>query len=331
MQICSKCVLDENFPGISFNDNGVCIFCQRHKKKEEQRELREKYKKKFDEIIEKNNQGNNYDCLVAYSGGKDSTYTLYLMKKKYNLNILALSYDNWFQSETALNNIKQVVKNLDIDLITFKPSFDVMKKIIKIVISHDIYSFKALERASSICSTCISLIRFMCFKIAIEKEIPIVIFGMSPGQAPIITSVVKTNSEMIRKMQDIILQPLYQQLGDIIKPYFLEESHFKRAGLFPYSINPLAFLNYDEKEILGIVHSLGWKNPEDTDANSTNCLLNSYANWIHKKQFNFHPYAYELARLVREGCLDRKIALEKINNTEDPEIIELVKNKLGIK
>jgi len=330
MQICRICVLDENFPGISFNDNDVCIFCQQHKKKEEQSILREKYKKKFDEVIDEFQGKNSYDCLAAFSGGKDSTYTLYLLKKKYNLNVLAVSYDNWFQSETALDNIDRVVKSLDIDLLKVKPSFDVFKKIIQTVVTHDVYSIKALERASSICTTCISLIRFICFKIAIEKEIPIIIFGMSPGQAPIVTSVVKTNPDMIRKMQDIVFQPLYNHLGDMIKPYFLEERHFNRFEVFPYSVNPLAFLDYDEKEILEIVHSLGWQNPEDTDANSTNCLLNSFANSVHKMKYNFHPYAYELAELVREGNLDRNVALDRIRKIEDTNTIQLVKNKLGI-
>jgi hypothetical protein len=171
----------------------------------------------------------------------------------------------------------------------------------------------------------------MCFKIAVEKEIPFVIFGMSPGQAPIVTSVVKTNPEMIRKMQNIVIQPLFEELGEIVKPYFLEERHFKKAELFPYSINPLAFSDYDEEEILKIVKSLGWRKPEDTDANSTNCLLNSLANLLHKEKFNYNPYAYELAELVRAGNLDRDIALNRINQAEDNKAIEIVKNKLGIR
>ena len=92
MQICKTCILDENFPGISFDENGVCIFCRQHKKKEEQQALREKYEKKFAEIIEKYKGKNSYDCLTAFSGGKDSTYTLYLLKKKYNLNLFIHFY-----------------------------------------------------------------------------------------------------------------------------------------------------------------------------------------------------------------------------------------------
>ena len=50
---------------------------------------------------------------------------------------------------------------------------------------------------------------------------------------------------------------------------------------------------------------------------------------LHKKQFGFHPYASEMAKLVREGYLERSIALERINKTEDKEIVTLVQRRLN--
>jgi len=330
MKICKVCILNENFPGISFNENGICHQCQKNKTKVEQNLLCKKYEKKFLELIEKYKDKSSYDCVVAYSGGKDSTYMIYLLKEKYNLNILALRYDNWFQSELAYKNIERIVQNLDIDLITVKPRYDLFRKIIQSVVNNEFYSIKHIQRASDICTTCISLIRLMCLKTAIEKEIPFVIFGMSPGQAPIVTSIVKTNPQMNKKMQDIIYQPLSKKLGDEIKPYFLGEEYFKKAEFFPYILNPLAFLKYDEKEILKIINSIGWKRPKDTDSNSTNCLLNAFANNIHKKKYGFHPYSYELAELVRTGKMDRETALIKINETEEDNVVESVKKELKI-
>ena len=69
MKICNNCILPETFPGIRFDENGVCNFCREFKGK------------------------GSYDCLMAYSGGKDSTYTLWILKKKYDLRILALTFD----------------------------------------------------------------------------------------------------------------------------------------------------------------------------------------------------------------------------------------------
>jgi len=330
MQICTSCVLDERYPGISYDKNGICIYCRQSKIMKLLQINKNKYEKKFLELIDTYKGKNRYDCLVAYSGGKDSTYTLYLLQKKYNLNILALTYDNWFQSETAQKNIREVVKSLNISHLTFLPSFDVFKKIILLVVAGNIYSMKAMERASSICTTCISLIRFMCFRVAIEMEIPFVIFGMSPGQAPIVTSVVKTNAEMVRKTQDLLFQSLYRKLGDIIRPYFLEERHFQKTAAFPYNINPLAFSTYDDREILDTAKSLGWVKPEDTDANSTNCLLNSLANALHINKFGFNPYAYEIAELVRDGYMTREQGLNKLSAPTDNHIISHVKQKLGM-
>ena len=251
-------------------------------------------------------------------------------KQKYKLNILAMSYDNWFQSEAAIKNINQIAKNLDIDLISVKPRYEIFKKIIKSVVENDFYSIKNTQRASDICTTCISLIRFQCFKIALEKDIPFVVFGMSPGQAPIVTSVVKTNSQMVKKMQDIVYRPLKELIGNDIRSFFLEEKHFEK-DIFPYSINPLSFLDYNENDIIEKIKTLGWKNPKDTDPNSTNCLLNAFANYIHKKKYGFNPYCYELSELIRDKKINREDALKKIDVVEDEEIIELISVEIGIK
>lgn len=72
-----------------------------------------------------------------------------------------------------------------------------------------------------------------------------------------------------------------------------------------------------------------WKAPDDTDANSTNCLLNSYANVLHIEQFGYHPYAFELANLVREGVMTRSEGLERLNNEDNSATIAFVKERLS--
>jgi len=330
MKICKKCVLDGGFPGITIGEDGTCKFCRSSKKEHEQKQLKEKYETKFIDLIRKYKGKSGYDCLVAYSGGKDSTFTLHLMQSKYHLNILALSFDNWFQSEYAHRNIENVIMNMNVDHLSIRPNFGTFKKMMHACISEGFYSPKALERASAVCTTCLSLIRFTAFKIAIEKDIPFVIFGLSPGQAPIVTSVFKLNPGMIRKMQDAIYQPLYKHCGEKITPFFLEEKHFGYEEKFPYSINPLAFSEYDETAIIEIAQTYGWIKPEDTDSNSTNCLLNGLANEIHKKQHGFHPYVYEIAGLVREGCMTRDEGLERLSTPPDFDITDDVRKKLEI-
>jgi hypothetical protein len=100
--------------------------------------------------------------------------------------------------------------------------------------------------------------------------------------------------------------------------------------LFPYNISPLAFMTYDEGTIYDYVEALGWVRPKDTDANSTNCLLNSYAIHVHIQQSGFHPYVAELAGLVREGRMSREEALERIDTMPNRNVVNFVTDRLGV-
>jgi len=312
MQICSKCVLDENFKGIKFDEHGVCNYCRMEKPMIQQQEKKSEFELKFQTLIDEHKGKGVYDAVVAYSGGKDSTYTLHLLKEKYGLNVLALTFDNWFFSERAHTNIANVIRSTGVDHINLRPSFDTYKKIINVSTKEDIYSPKAMQRASAICTSCISLVRFICFQTAIEKSIPFVIFGMSPGQAPLATSIVKTNARIMEQSQETTYNALHQRIGDAINPYFLSKDHFSMPERFPYSINPLAFNEYNEENIIELIQQFGWEKPKDADANSTNCLLNAYANDAHIKRYNLNPYAYELATMVRTGIMDREEGLRRL-------------------
>ena len=331
MQVCKKCVLDERFPGIRFNEEGICNFCSSARSADNQQSVKQKYEAKFRQLVQEHKGRGSYDCLVAYSGGKDSTYTLHLLRERYDdLRLLAYSYDNWFQSERARRNIRAVLSRMNVDHVTVTPSFESIKRIIVTSITGDLHPAKALVRASSICTSCISLVRFAGFRMAIDQEIPFLIFGMSPGQAPLATAVVKTNPAMIGTMQDALLRPLSERLGDMVKPYFLEPRHFDKADAFPYSINPLAFADYDEAVIFETMHKYGWQKPDDTDANSTNCLLNAFANQVHVDKFGINPYASEIAELVRMGCLTREEGLSRLAEPFPAAQIADVKAKLGV-
>src|SRR3972149_5151463 len=98
MKICTNCVLPETFPGISFDSRGVCNFCQEFKGKEHLEKEKEKYLQKFQELLGRFKDSSSYDALMAYSGGKDSTYTLSLLKENYALTAFALTFDNGFLS-----------------------------------------------------------------------------------------------------------------------------------------------------------------------------------------------------------------------------------------
>jgi len=330
MKRCTRCVLPETFPGISFDEEGVCNFCKSFKGKEALEESKEKYKARFEDLLKKGRRKGGYDCLMAYSGGKDSTYTLVVLKEQYHLSILALTIDNGFVSPASIDNIRNVVEGLEIDHILYKPRFDLMKKIFRKAVDSDMYSRKTLERASTICTSCMGIVKFIALRMAVESKIPFITYGWSPGQAPIEASIFKNNPAMIKSMQKVLLNPMKDAAGPEIENYFLTDDHFSLTDQFPHNISPLAFLDYDEDRIVKKIGELGWEKPDDTDPNSTNCLLNAFANMIHRDKFAFHPYAFELANLVREGYMDRDEAVERLETVENNEIVQMVRNRLEI-
>ena len=330
MERCTKCVLPETFPGIKFNSEGICNFCTSFEGVEHMEGKKQEYRQKFKALLGDYKGTGTYDALMCYSGGKDSSYTMAVLKEDYNLKILSLTFDNGFLPEQTLKNIDNVVSNVGVDHILLKPRFGILKKIFGECSKSSIYPPKTIERASTICTSCMGIVKYSALRLALEKNIPFIAFGWSPGQAPIKSSIMKNNPRMIKMMQKSIFDPLFKIAGDDIRPYFLEESHFTASYRFPYNISPLAFLDYNEDAIIEEIKKYGWEAPKDTDANSTNCLLNSFGNMVHKKQFGFHPYAFEMAKLVREGYVERDVALGKITSKEDKTTVAMVEKKLEL-
>ena len=326
---CTNCVLPETFPGIKFNEEGICNLCLSFKGKAKLKKKKQEYRIRFEDLIQKYKGKSTYDSLISYSGGKDSTYTLAVLKESYGLNILAVTFDNGFLPERTFKNIKNVVGNLGIDHILFKPRFDVLKKIFAACANENIFPPQTLRRASSICTSCMAIVKFNTLRIALEKDIPFIMFGWSPGQIPITSSIMKNNPKFLRLSQKSLYDPLHKLVGSKINPYFLEEKNFEETYHFPYNISPLVFLDYDENQIVQKINEFGWEAPKDVDAHSTNCLLNSFANVVHKERHGYHPYVFELAKLVREGYLDRSVALQKLSQLENIKTVELVKRTLG--
>lgn len=121
----------------------------------------------------------------------------------------------------------------------------------------------------------------------------------------------KTNASLMKATQKTIYEPLYRIAGNAIKPFFLAEKHFDESKNFPCNVHPLAFTEYNEKRIIKRNKEIGWEKPDDTDANSTNCLLNSFANQVHKDKYGFHPCVWEIANMERSGSMSREEGLEK--------------------
>ncbi len=330
MKSCTRCVLPETFPGIRFDEAGVCQYCRQEAPLQRRTEQQAALQARFEERVEQVRQRPGYHALMAWSGGKDSTYTLWLLKERYGLRVLAFTFDNGFVSPGAFKNMRTVAESLGVDHLIVKPRFDLLRRLFVASIEPGMYPPRALERASGICNTCMGMAKGIGLRLALEKEIPLLVYGWSPGQVPLTAAFFATNRRLLQATVEAARAPLERAVGDEVDAYFPDERLLTAGREYPHNVSPLAFLGYDEEAALHTITGLGWERPMDTDPNSTNCLLNSFANQVHLQQAGFHPYAMELAGLVRAGYLDRAEALARLEETPPPDVLAAVQAKLGL-
>jgi hypothetical protein len=333
LRTCSRCILPETFPGIHFDADGICNHCRKEVVSLSTRPAKQaEYRHRLDNLISTiKGRAPSYDAILAYSGGKDSSYTLKFLKERYGLRILAFTFDNHFVSPVSMVNIKTMVDTLGIDHISVRPPWPLIQSLFALTAEQDIFPLPTLLRASSICTACIGVVKSLALKFALEMSIPLVAFGWSPGQAPIQSAIMKTNPTMIRQNQKALKSALPSELAAAMHQYFIPEACYNAcADRFPQNIHPLAFFEYDEVLIKSELQSLGWKLPSDTDSNSTNCLMNAFANDCHLRRQRFHPYVWEIANMVRQGVVSRKEGMEKIYTPQNDELVTYARQKLGL-
>jgi N-acetyl sugar amidotransferase len=128
-QVCSKCIMDDTVQGISFDKNGECTFCEIHDELENKFPLNAETTTKLNLLVEKikkEGKGKKYDCIVGISGGRDSSFTLYTAVKM-GLRPLAVHFDNGWNSESAVINIENLCKKLNVDLHTHVANWEEFK------------------------------------------------------------------------------------------------------------------------------------------------------------------------------------------------------------
>ena len=123
MKFCTHCIMPDTRPGITFNEEGVCIACQNNEKKktvnwdarmEELKALCDKYRRK---------EPGQYDCIIAVSGGKDSHYQVHVMKELMNMNPLLITVEDFFtMTEAGKHNVKNISEAFGCNLLAFKPN-----------------------------------------------------------------------------------------------------------------------------------------------------------------------------------------------------------------
>ena len=125
---CSRCLLPETHESIIFNENGLCNICEQYQFKNTEINWDEK-QNELDLLIETYRGKYDYDCIIPYSGGKDSTWTLYYLVNKYKIKPLVVRFDHGFLRPNLNENTTRVLRNLGVDFISFTPNWKVVQKL----------------------------------------------------------------------------------------------------------------------------------------------------------------------------------------------------------
>lgn len=165
MKVCAKCVMPETAESVDFSEP-VCSVCkQAAAKKEVDWDAR---LRQLNEVVgAARSIGGDYDCIVPFSGGKDSTFTLYHVVERLRLKPLVVRFDHGFLRKRVLDNSQRVFRKLGCDVIHFTPNWHVVKKLM----------MESLLRRGDFCWHCHTGVFAYPMQIAVKWKVPLVIWG----------------------------------------------------------------------------------------------------------------------------------------------------------
>lgn len=306
-QICKKCIMDTSDPAITFDENGVCYYCNFYKK------LRTEYipflysKENLEKQIEKakkDGKGKKYDCIIGVSGGVDSSIVAYFVKK-FGLRPLAVHLDNGWNSQESVANIERVLKKLDIDLYTYVIDWEEFKNL-------QLSFFKASVSNLEI-PTDHAIGALICKK-AREMGIKYFVHGGNINSEFILPRAWGYDTTDLKH-----LKAVHKRFGSVKLKTFPMLSVWKLIyyKLFK-KIQPIPILNYmnynkeDAKEFLK--KEFGWQDYGGKHGESV--FTRFFQSYILPVKFNIDKRKAHYSSLINSGQMTREEALEKIK--KDP-------------
>ncbi len=327
MKLCKRCILSEDFPNIFFDSKGICNYCNEWDKKWKGFDY-EKAEKRLRIIFKwAKKKKRPYDCLIPFSGGRDSSYVAWICKNNYKLEPLLVTFNNLFLSEYGFQNILRTTEVLNCDhiMLSFRPN--VLKTFYRTM----------LLKAGEFCSVCACGINYAVITLQKRYNIPLVVWGRG--------SRVDENSPF-----DIICShPLYvrrvlssggidsKDIGKFLvkRPNewsLLDNIRAKITGTDYLQINLPDFLPWKIKEIEETIkREIGWLTPDD-ERDHIDCRFAPVKNYLKNKQASPFIFKQEkFSQLIRDGQITRDEALLKFElllkhvNDDPPELKEFMR------
>lgn len=260
---CKKCLMP--FPEEFVNTRGECVICNEYRKKWLNRDYGETEKEltKICEHYKKKNRNRKYDSIVAFTGGKDSTYALYLAVKKYGLRPLAVTADHGALAPIARENMKRVVDRLGVD---------------HLVIARDKEELKSLYRAffrktKNFCEVCYLTILNSLYQTAADHDVALIITGAA----------FKVDSSYFRAptrycVEDAVINIVKDTIpAKVYRKYLSKDIRRKRSF---HIVHIFDYVDYNQREIYEVLsNELGWDSQKGEDKH-TDCEFHDMLGYL---------------------------------------------------
>lgn len=325
-QICTRCIMDTSDPNIVFDRNGICNHCRnydniakRHLLSSPERE------KRLEEVITKikeSGKNKDYDCVLGLSGGADSSYTAYLVKK-FGLRALVVCLDNGWNTEIAVKNIENIVKKLDFDLYTYVIDWKEFKDLQRSFFKASVVDIEILTDHA---------ITALLYKVAAKRGIKYILSGGN-----IVTETIMPISWSHRKSDLRNIKAIQRLFGT------KKIKSFPTAGPLKLAIyrcvneikmvNPLDYVSYIREKAMAILEKeLGWRRYGRKHGESL--FTKFFQNYILPVKFGIDKRRGHYSTLICSGQMTREEALKAMNEElyspdELKEHKEYVIKKLG--
>jgi amino acid adenylation domain-containing protein len=320
---CQRCGLEGAHPEARLDDEGVCGVCRRF---ENDRERVARYFGTMDDLRAmlaeaKAEAGGAHDCLMLYSGGKDSTYALSRLVE-LGAHPLVFLFDNGFISGQAKENARRLAETLGLELVIGETP--AMPAIFA----------DSLARFSNVCNGCYKTIYTLAMNLAVSRGIRHIVTGLSRGQIfetrladlyrrgiyepEVVDRVILEARKAYHRMDDAVARALDVRVFDTDAA--LDRIRF------------IDFYRYCDASLDEILDHLArrtpWIRPSDT-GRSTNCLINQAGIYVHKAERGFHNYAMPYSWDVRLGHKRREAAVAELDDALDPAAIRDMLDRVG--
>lgn len=337
MKRCSRCVLPETHETIVFDPQGVCNICRQQEYKREKIDWAQK-KKDLDQLVAAYRGQFDYDCIVPFSGGKDSTWTLYYLVTEYKLKPLVVRFNHGFLRPNLLANTQRTMQRLGVDFHEFTPSWQVVQRLM-------LQSF--LEKGD-FCWHCHTGIMAYPMWVAIRYQVPLLFWG-EPSSEYTAYYTYEQPEEVDEKRFNRAVN-----LGIAAQDMFVRlEGAVEARDLKPYTYPPTrelrrinyrsvclgSFIPWDVKKQAAIIQrELGWQGDEVENVppgytyEKIECFMQGVRDWIKYIKRGYTRPAHLASLDIRNGRLDRDGGLRLVEEYEGrrPPSLDLFLKFIGL-